>query len=208
MVSNMRLNEVAEKVYFINLDRRPDRLAHVREQFAKNSIVANRFCAIDGKDIDLYPNLSRGAAGCLESQLSILRKCIADNVQSVAIFEDDVFFVDNFESKFSNFYSQVPSDWQFMYLANNKYQAKVERVAENVEKVSDAWSAHAFVVKRESMQIAVELADRGEFPIDVYYGIIQRHVPSYSATPALAGQRADHSDIEEIYIDYNWIYGL
>jgi hypothetical protein len=55
---------------------------------------------------------------------------------------------------------------------------------------------------------ASEIISGGDMPVDVYYGILQQYYPSYSAVPSLAGQRADHSDIENVYIDYNRIYGL
>jgi hypothetical protein len=202
------LNDIVDEAFFINLDRRSDRLLHVREEFAKNNVKAKRYAAVDGKNFDLYPNLSRGAAGCLESQRSIINLALENNYESIAIFEDDVFFVDNFEEKFNEFYSQVPDDWQFIFLANNKYNATVNRISPNVEQISGGWSAHAFIMRRRAMLAASEIISGGDMPVDVYYGILQQYYPSYSAVPSLAGQRADHSDIENIFIDYNGIYGL
>ena len=204
----MILNDVVDAAFFINLDRRPDRLIHARNELANNNIKAKRYCAVDGNSINLYPNLSRGAAGCLESQRSIINLGISNNYETIAIFEDDVFFVENFEEKFAKFYSQVPEDWQFIFLANNKFNANINRISENVEKVSGAWSAHALLMRREAMIAASEIISDGDLPVDVYYGILQQHYPAYSAVPSLAGQRADHSDIENVFIDYNRIYGL
>lgn len=204
----MKINDIVDKAYFINLSRRVDRLSHAREQFIKNNIVASRFDAVDGSNFSKYPALSRGAAGCLESQLSIINKAIKNNYQSIAIFEDDVFFVEGFEEKFKNFYSQVPDDWQFIFLANNKYNATTNKISENVEQISGGWSAHAFIIKQRAMIAAAEIISGGDMPVDVYYGILQQYYPSYSAVPSLAGQRPDHSDIENLFIDYNRIYGL
>lgn len=204
----MKINDIVDKVYFINLDRRPDRLEHAVNQFGMNNIVAERFSATDGNSFDLYPQLQRGAAGCLHSQISIIRSALKQGLSRIAIFEDDVFFVENFESKFSNFYAQVPEDWQFVYLANNKVFADVHRISENVDRVSRAWSAHAFLINESAMQLTIDVASKGDMPIDVYYGILQQHLPAYCATPALAGQRPDHSDIENVFIDYNRIYDL
>lgn len=208
MDQTLRLNDIVDKAYFINLGRRPDRLSQAREQFAKNGIVVSRFEAVDGSQFSKHPSLSRGAAGCLESQLSILKDGLKNKYEAVAVFEDDVFFVDDFENKFTQFYEQVPDDWQFIYLANNKYNARVERLSENVEQVSGAWSAHAFIIRSNAMKAAVDIVSGGDMPVDVYYGILQQYYPAYSAVPSLAGQRADHSDIENIFIDYNSIYGL
>lgn len=204
----MRINDIVDQAFFINLDRRPDRLAHIRNELAKNNILAKRFAAIDGNNIDLYPRLSRGAAGCLESQRSIIQMGIDNNYDAIAVFEDDAFFVEDFENKFSNFYSQVPDDWQFIFLANNRFNAQTQRVSDNVERVSGGWSAHAFMIRRNAMIGAADIISGGDMPVDVYYGVLQQYYPAYLATPSLAGQRADHSDIENVYIDYNRIYGL
>ena len=204
----MKLNDIVDDVFFINLDRRPDRLSHVREEFAKNNIKAKRYIAVDGNECNFHPNLTRGAAGCLESQRSIINIGIKSDYEAIAIFEDDVFFVDGFEEKFAEFYSQIPDDWEFIFLANNKYNATVNRISTNVEQISGAWSAHAFIIRRRAMLAAAEIISGGDMPVDVYYGILQQYYPSYSAVPSLAGQRADHSDIENVYIDYNRIYGL
>lgn len=204
----MKINDIVDEAFFINLDRRPDRLDHANNQFAMNGIIATRFSAVDGSQVDLYPKLSRGAAGCLESQRLVMQSAIDNDYGSIAIFEDDVFFVDNFESEFSKLYSQIPDDWQFIFLASNKYNATTRRISENVEQVSGAWSAHAFLIRQDAMRAAVDIVSGGDMPVDVYYGILQQYYPAYSAVPSLAGQRADHSDIENIYIDYNIIYGL
>ena len=156
---------------------------------------------MDGNEISSYPALSRGAAGCLESQLSIINIGIKNDYEAIAVFEDDVFFVDGFEEKFAEFYSQVPDDWQFIFFANNKYNATVNRISTNVEQISGGWSAHAFIMRRRAMLAASEIISGGDMPVDVYYGILQQYYPSYSAVPSLAGQRADHSDIENIFID-------
>lgn len=204
----MKINDIAECVYLLNLDRRSDRMSLAAEELSKNDIEYVRFSAVDGNKIDLHPKLGRGAAGCLESHLSIIKKSLHEKKSCIAIIEDDAFFVENFQSKFENYMHQVPDDWQFAYLANNKVQAQVSRVSENVERVSNAWSTHAFLIRSVAMELTLHLAEDGNYPIDVCYGKIQEFVPAYTAVPSLAGQRADYSDIENVFIDYNIIYGL
>lgn len=208
MDKTLRLNDVVDKIYLLNLERRPDRLQHALTQLSLNDIEAEVFSAVDGRLNDMYPNLNRGASGCLQSHLSIIKKSLYEGLESIAIIEDDAFFVEDFEIKFSNFISQVPNDWQFVYLANNKNNARVERISDNVEKVSNAWSTHAFMINKNAMETTLIISSGGEKPIDVYYGMMQVHFPAYSAVPSLAGQIASHSDIENFYVDYNGIYGL
>lgn len=204
----MKINKIVDKAYCINLERRSDRWLKVKNEFELNDIDVYRFEALDGQQFDKYPTLKRGAAACLESHLSILKDAFDKNYEAVAIFEDDVFFVTDFEQKFETFYKQVPPDWQILYLANNKDHAKIEKISENVEKVSRARSAHAFIIKKQAIKEAIKLISPGEKQVDAYYGILQQSFPSFCAVPSLAGQTPNYSDIENGFRDYNFIYKL
>ncbi|MBK8840605.1 MAG: hypothetical protein IPO30_18485 [Hyphomonadaceae bacterium] len=46
----MRINDVFERVVVLNLERRPDRWAQVKEQLDRFGIKADRFSAVDGSD--------------------------------------------------------------------------------------------------------------------------------------------------------------
>lgn len=204
----MKINDVVDKAYCLNLSRRSDRWSDVSKEFNKNKIFVERFDAVDGLLINTYPMLARGAAGCLESHLSIINDAIDNSYESIAIFEDDVFFVDNFADKFSEFYSQVPDDWQFIYFANNKFNATINKISENVEQISGGWSTHAMMMRRRVLVELPRILSISDKPVDVMYGIIQQYYPAYTAVPSLAGQKSDHSDVENTVVNYNSIYGL
>jgi GR25 family glycosyltransferase involved in LPS biosynthesis len=204
----MKLNDVVDGAYCINLDKREDRWQSCEKEFTKNEIEVERFSAIDGQLIDDCPRITRGEAGCLKSHLSIIKSSVEKDMSSICIFEDDVFFTENFQDNFSNFYQQVPDDWQFLYLAVNKASAHFSYVSENVRRVTNAYSAHAMLLRRGAMEAILAACEPGEKPIDVYYGEIQNYLPAYVLAPSLAGQKAGHSDIINDYVDYNWVYDL
>ena len=204
----MKINDIVDKAYCINLKRRSDRLELVGPEFTNANIDVEIVEAVDGWEIAEYPELARGAAGCLQSQLNILTNALEQNYESVAIFEDDVFFVPDFESQFATFYDQVPDDWQFIYLASFTGFGFAQKVSENVDKITNGWSAHAVLFRRPVIEHIVNLEDIGRNPIDVTYGVAQLKFPAYSAIPSLAGQREDFSDIEDTFVDYNHLYGL
>jgi GR25 family glycosyltransferase involved in LPS biosynthesis len=204
----MKINDIVDKVYCINLEKRIDRWTSAQKQFYQNDISVSRFEAIDGNTLNKYPSLARGAAGCLESHLLIINDAILNQYNSIAIFEDDVFFVENFNEKFSTFYSQVPEDWQFIYFANNKFNATVEKISDNVEKICNGWSTHAMMLRGKVLKDLPDIISVGNHPVDVLYGIAQKYYPAYTAVPSLAGQIVDRSDVEGVVVDYNMIYGL
>ena len=204
----MNVNEIVEKAYCINLDRRDDRWGLAQEEFSKNSIVVERFSATDGSSLENFPRLTRGEAGCLLSHLDVLQHAIDNDYMTIALFEDDVYFIDDFENKFSEMIPHAPEDWQFLYFAVNKASANFSPANSYFRKVTNAYSAHAVFMKRAAMETVKAIAHAGEKQIDVYYGEIQNYLPAYVFTPSLAGQRTSYSDIIGEFVDYNWTYDL
>ena len=67
-------------VFFINLDRRVDRLAEISEELSLMGIEGERFSAVDR---------SPGILGCGLSHLSVLKLARERGYRNVLIFEDD-----------------------------------------------------------------------------------------------------------------------
>lgn len=204
----MTINDIVDNAYCINLDRRSDRWASVKKQFEDNNLIVKRFPAFDGNSIDDFPLMSRGKAGCLKSHLEVLKKAQSDELSCVAIFEDDAFFVPDFEKKFDAFYPQVPEDWQLLYLATNRLGGRYEKVSENIFKVKDTYMAHALLIKSTAINTAIDIMNGGAMEADVCYALVQNIFPSYCFTPILAGQVAGFSDIENCDVDYNHVYEM
>ena len=90
------------KAYCINLDRRPDRLAHMSAQFARAGIPFERIPAVDAQDPAVAAAAARlpassagapmsaGAYGCFQSHREFWRRLMASGDSHAMIFEDDV----------------------------------------------------------------------------------------------------------------------
>ena len=112
----MDLHDFIERVYVINLKRRPDRLRTFfqrLEQYGwpfKEPIV---YPAIEGDKVGVPPEFTQGggAYGCRMSHLRILQDCLMDDVQSVMILEDDADLCEGFPEKVAEFLEKVPTDW-------------------------------------------------------------------------------------------------
>jgi GR25 family glycosyltransferase involved in LPS biosynthesis len=211
MVADLMFNDMVRKSYCINLSHRTDRWDRVQEEFSKNRILVERFDAVLGKNTDQYPMLSRGAAGCMMSHIGVLRDAVENNYDKIAIFEDDVFFAEDFENKFSAFVENVPDDWQFIYLAanlHNDIHTSVP-VASGVNKIIYAWSTHAMMLNRDAINASLNLIPFTSDPVDVTYGRLQEFYPAYVCTPALAGQvYPDFSDVADSVVDCKFLYEI
>ncbi|NRG17635.1 glycosyltransferase family 25 protein [Rhizobiales bacterium] len=85
------------KAFFINLDRRRDRLDRMSRQFAAAGISALRWPAKDGNSLSreersLFDktNLGPSQIGCFLSHVAIWKWLLASNENAVAVFEDDL----------------------------------------------------------------------------------------------------------------------
>ncbi len=123
------------KIYYINLERRPDRHQHILNEINKLNFKGEvtRIDAVDGKKINirelsrdiiseeaiqdalnpeakLYGKMTLGAIGCAlshrECYLKIIREC--NNDDYVLILEDDAFIEDKFIPKLKKYISDLP----------------------------------------------------------------------------------------------------
>lgn len=100
-----------EKVYCINLDKRPDRFVEFRqnviEGFGIDESIFERISAIDTTSGGLH-----GIVGCGLSHLKIWKDMIKNGYKSVLVFEDDftpVVSREEFDSTVSKLYTDHPN---------------------------------------------------------------------------------------------------
>ena len=123
------------RIYFINLDRSPERLVEFK---SLNGHLPHleRFRAVDGRDLDVgalaaeglvSPDILKsytvGALGLAVSHKKLWQMAI-DSKQAVTIAEDDVIFHSQFESLAPAVIKTLPSDWDIVVWAWN-FDAKM-----------------------------------------------------------------------------------
>ena len=106
-------------IYWINLDRRPDRKEHMEKMLVNNIENSVRIEAIDYKNnfhpylVIRHPALNRGEHGCVCSHIKALAYFLENSQDEYCfIAEDDV----------SNEYSQYWQQRHYDYLTSNDYQ--------------------------------------------------------------------------------------
>jgi GR25 family glycosyltransferase involved in LPS biosynthesis len=202
-----KLNEYFDKIYCINLDRRPDRWENISKLFEKEGIIVDRFSAIDKKNIKHDKPISDGQVACLLSHYNILSHSLNEGYKKILIFEDDAVFDEGLVDFFDANIDKVPEDWGFLYLGGNHLNGLVD-VEENVYKMRSSLATHAYAVKIETIPHILENIKDVGAPIDIYYAALHRILPSYvmkNGDKSLVWQKDDYSDVDDAECDYTWL---
>jgi len=186
------LNEIFDRIVVINLDSRPDRLEQFDAQAKKFGIKYERFSAVAA-----HQKLPATWA-CKESHLSVIKQAVKDGVKRLFVFEDDALFDDKFDTKFPLFYKELPEDWDMLYLG--AWHIVCHPYKENIVKMVESYSAHAYGINEHYMQDALSSAYKPN-PIDIALAAKHPHIKAYCAKPALVGQKPGFSDIEKEFRD-------
>lgn len=117
-------------IYLINLDRRPDRLAHVTQQLESLGMPFSRFPAIDGQRDDAnLPDVShllfivnqkknpvRSEMACAASHIAVWKRFLDSDADYALVLEDDI----NIHPDLSDVLKQVPAlGLDFLNLSSN-----------------------------------------------------------------------------------------
>lgn len=120
----MTLNKIS-KAFFINLDRRIDRLEHVNKSLP---FSAERFPAIDAKNLELNEEIkkifgknlqkfTKAEIACALSHYKLWKRLISDkDADNYLILEDDAVFKEGFTNFWNQVFSkQMPSEYSIIY---------------------------------------------------------------------------------------------
>lgn len=203
----MRLNDICQDIFCINMISRPDRADHFKEQMKKHDFQATFAIGIDGNTVENPHNLRKGEIGLIESYSRIIRWAQSQELESCLVFEDDATMVDDFNEKLE-LIKKVPSDWDFTMLGSNQYFLGAggwppEQVSENVLKCYSAYCAHAILWKKHMYEPILRWLGEKREPIDVSFTRLQTHFNCYAIYPSICYQYDNPSSILGWQPDYN-----
>jgi GR25 family glycosyltransferase involved in LPS biosynthesis len=127
-----------DKIYFINLDRRPDRKEHFLNECTNVDIPmekVERYKALDGstyqfskEEADLFKNVyykgkpyEKGVMGNQLSHYYILRDMIKNKYDYIMILQDDVIFKKNFIKYVDDLMENVPVNTEIINIGFHKH---------------------------------------------------------------------------------------
>jgi GR25 family glycosyltransferase involved in LPS biosynthesis len=207
----MKLFDRFDKVYCINLKRRPERLEEFKKEVEKYDLGNFEvFEAVDGNVIKNRRSnkLKPSEQGLIESNLLIIKECIKNNYDNVLILEDDCTFTDEVLN-LDDYFNKLPTDWDMLYMGGNHNTHMNMKpptiINEKVCKLHHTFSTHFIGIKNTIFQELEFLLSITHEPLDVTYTQLQKNKKVYSFYPAIAKQRVGYSDIQNGLRDYNWL---
>ena len=205
----MNLCDLTKNIYVINLKRRRDRLEHIEDQLEKIGCDNYKLIeAVDGHKQNNPTKLSNGMYGLVLTYFKIFDKWIQDNDGYILIIEDDCVFLEDFNSKLETYLKNVPENWDMIYFGGN-HNGHVGYTTLPVNdfcvKLNNTFSAHCVLLKDT---VFVELIDglkNFEWFNDVLMARLQSKYNAYSSIPNLTTQLPSFSNIEDKFVNYEWL---
>lgn len=205
MINN--LSEIKHGFY-INLESRPDRKAHVEQQLTNLGLenAVQRFNAI---------KLPNGALGCSMSHLKCIETAKENNWQHVLIVEDDILFLDPslFIQQMNIFLERHNNHFDVVLIAGNN-MPPYKHVDETCVQVFQCQTTTGYLVMnhyydtlianlREGITNLVKEPSRHAlYAIDKYWFHLQKKDKWFLIIPLTVVQREDYSDIERRQTNY------
>jgi len=179
------INDYFDKIYCINLDSRPDRWGAVSKKFYSKKINVERFPAVSQKSkraINLFNKVKKiyptfdsrrknsvirsiGAAGCLLSHIDIIKKSKNNGYKKILIFEDDIIFHKDFNSRSSLIKGLSP--WSLLYLGCSQHDWRgVKKYNDNFYIANNTDGTFGYAIKSSSFDILINMSKNTLRPID------------------------------------------
>ena len=164
------------KIYYINLDRRPDRNEHINNELKKINFEGpiERIDAIDGrktnignlpnalitdegkydaqdKNKGMYYILTPGAVGCALSHLKTYNKIIEEmkNDEHALILEDDITINNDFMNQLNNYVNKIPQ-FDILFLGYHMHANSEEKKEEIYGKPGKIWGLFGYIINKKA----------------------------------------------------------
>jgi GR25 family glycosyltransferase involved in LPS biosynthesis len=122
-------------------------------------------------------------------------------LSSLLIFEDDVVFADDFESKFAEGIEQLPSDWDMLFFGALHKDEPI-RVSDKIARITQANSTYACALKSTVFDAFIQLNGETAEVLDNNSLVLQKQFNCYCFMPHLAWVEIDHSDAQLRFVDH------
>jgi GR25 family glycosyltransferase involved in LPS biosynthesis len=206
------------KIFYINLDSRPERKEAAEALFSKYGIKAERFPAIqlspeqnenlrqDGCFFrgDERPEHARFTKSCSLSHLSVILRAKLMGYDNVLVFEDDIVFREDILQELSLALEDLKKQerWDMFYIGCNPL--RYQKVTDHLGRSKGALAAHAYAVNRHFYDTILNIPFRQLPCTDMYYHTLGVNDKNnvYMALQNLAWQAPSYSTLEETNVDY------
>jgi GR25 family glycosyltransferase involved in LPS biosynthesis len=136
-------------VLCINLDIATERLAKLDEELRIQWVNWHRLEAFDTHNDTSINNVwnQPGHVGVARSHRECIKYAKHFEWPHVTIFEDDVKFIGDLQSQFTEYIKYVPDDWDFLFLGGIRHLAAPIYVNEHIVKTTATFGMISYVVR-------------------------------------------------------------
>ena len=204
--SNDSESTLFHSVYYINLDRAPERKEHMEKTFQKHFGCLKRITAVDGNTLN-DTNITKYELACVMSHIKAITQAYNDGLDSVLIMEDDmrIDYLDKWEKSIRKIISLAPHDAECLQLHSINNNAITAMI--NMEDVFCKWqhgssSCGCYYINRSGMEKIMNCKDS----IAEADNYIYRNVVSYTYTRPLFNHIAGDTSIHITDRDQHMIW--
>jgi GR25 family glycosyltransferase involved in LPS biosynthesis len=209
----MKIDQYFDKVYVLNLHKRPERMKLTQERLAFTEIEYERFGAVDGSVMtrlwETY-SLQNSAfknpnyIGCAVSHLSMYADALEKGYEKILILEDDNLVRSDANDFFSRTIPAIPTDWNLLYLGFIPLSDDCGRwdygvfgfANQHVAIAKNFWGLYAYGISRNLMEEALNIY-KSSFPMELdrfFVSEIQPRGESFGITPQIFAADDGFSD--------------
>lgn len=202
--------DFVEKVIFINLESRKDRLGEILEELKWANIPSEKIVRFNAFKHE------KGYIGCAISHIKCLEYAIENNLKNIMILEDDFTFKRN-KTYIENSVRNLNSfkNWDVILLASNfrRINRTHSLVNGNLFRVFEGLTTAGYIIKRDYYRVLLEnfrealinllkTGRKEEYSIDVNWKKLQEKDQWYMFFPTFGYQKISYSDIENFVTNY------
>lgn len=152
---NSPINKI-DKILFINLEHRKDRLKQINYEFNKMNFPKNKIERI-GAVNEKY----NGHIGCCKSHIKAMKVILKNNYKYTMVFEDDFVFtvkLDEFNNKLNSFLKNKKDNWDIIQLASVYVKLKDtdNPIKNSYKRVNRASTSSAYIINRPFVRKLLE----------------------------------------------------
>lgn len=203
------VNDYFDKIICINRDSRTDRWEVFQRMCQEYGIIAERFRAHEGNQLDGTFN---GNFGCTSSHRGVLELICHHGWKRTLIFEDDSEVVlrgrygDHaknrlpFKEQWNVIKPEIPEYWDMLFLGGHYGSPPKSRLSPHIIRINTMLTTSSYAVSYEcARKITPHIF--GGSPIDSLYGGFQQDLHCYCVQPRLFVQYASESDLQHRHMD-------